>query len=145
MGTWGQGYHAIDRLEERGVERGSVRRSSLKGRERAIVNQINIGTVSKATLATLLRERVELIIIYIYAQPLSSTTHPCLSVCLSVCSCLCLSLSMSLSFSVSVCFSVCLSVCLSVSQLRSCVRVQVDVLGSFSLIILVVSVDVKQH
>ena len=32
-------------LEERGVERGSARRSSLKGRERAIVNQTNIGTV----------------------------------------------------------------------------------------------------
>ena len=40
-----QGHHAIDRLEERGVERGSARRSSLKGRERAIVNQTNIGTV----------------------------------------------------------------------------------------------------
>ena len=38
------------RLEERGVERGSARRSSLKGRARAIVNQTNIGTVSKATL-----------------------------------------------------------------------------------------------
>ena len=28
-----QGHHAIDRLEERGVERGSARRSSLKERE----------------------------------------------------------------------------------------------------------------
>ena len=36
-----QGRHTIDRLEERGVERGSARRSSLKGRERAIVNQTN--------------------------------------------------------------------------------------------------------
>ena len=35
---------------ERGLERGSARRSSLKGRERAIVSQTNIGTVSKATL-----------------------------------------------------------------------------------------------
>ena len=34
-----QGYHTIDRLEERGVERASARRSSLKGRERAIVKQ----------------------------------------------------------------------------------------------------------
>ena len=34
-----QGHHTIDRLEERGVERGSARRPSLKGRERAIVNQ----------------------------------------------------------------------------------------------------------
>ena len=41
-----QGQHSIDRLEERGVERGSARRSSLKGQERAIVNQS--GTVSKA-------------------------------------------------------------------------------------------------
>ena len=48
------GHHAIDRLEERGFERGSARRSSLKGRERAIINQTNIGTVSKATLGKFL-------------------------------------------------------------------------------------------
>ena len=54
-----QGHHTIDRLEERGVERGSARRSSLKGRERAIVNQTNIGTVSMATLGKLLRDGVE--------------------------------------------------------------------------------------
>ena len=45
-----------DRLEERGVDRGSARRSSLKGRERAIVNQTNIGTVSTAALGKLLRD-----------------------------------------------------------------------------------------
>ena len=45
-----QGHQTIDRLEERGVERGSARRPSLKGRERAIISQTNIGTVSKATL-----------------------------------------------------------------------------------------------
>ena len=45
-----QGHHTIDRVEERGVERGSARRSSLKGRDRAIVSQMNTGTVSKATL-----------------------------------------------------------------------------------------------
>ena len=45
-----QEHHTTDRLEERGVERGSARRSSLKGRERAIVNQTNIGTVSKSTV-----------------------------------------------------------------------------------------------
>ena len=45
-----QGHHTVGRLEERGVDRGSSRRPSLKGRERAIVNQTNIGTVSKATL-----------------------------------------------------------------------------------------------
>ena len=50
-----QGHHTIDRLEERGVERGSARRSSLKGRERAIVSQTNIGTLWKATLGKLLR------------------------------------------------------------------------------------------
>ena len=57
-----QGHRTIDRLEERGVERGSARRSSLKGRERAIVNQTNIGTVSKTTLGKLLGDGVERII-----------------------------------------------------------------------------------
>ena len=51
--------HTIDRLEERGVERGSARRSSLKGRERAIVSQTNIGTVSKVTLGKLMRDGVD--------------------------------------------------------------------------------------
>ena len=41
-----QGYHTIDRLEERDVAR-------------AIVNQTNIGTVSRATLGKLLRDGVE--------------------------------------------------------------------------------------
>ena len=63
-----QGYHAMDRLEERDVERGSARRSSLKGRERAIVSQTNIGTVSKATLGKLLRDGVERIIMSISAR-----------------------------------------------------------------------------
>ena len=54
-----QGHHTIDCLEKSGVERGSARRSSLKGRERAIVNQTNIGTVSKATLGKPLRDGVE--------------------------------------------------------------------------------------
>ena len=54
-----QGHHTIDRQEERVVERGSARRSSLKGRKRAVVNQTNIGTVSKATLGKLLRDGVE--------------------------------------------------------------------------------------
>ena len=57
-----QGRHTIDRLEERGVERGSARRSSLKGRETANVSQTNIGTVSKATLGKLPRDRLECII-----------------------------------------------------------------------------------
>ena len=52
-------HHTIDRLGERGVERGSARRSSLKGREKAIVSQTNIGTVSKATLGKPLRDGME--------------------------------------------------------------------------------------
>ena len=54
-----QGHHTTDRLEDRGVERGSSSRSSLKGRERAIDSQTNIGTVLKATLGKLLRDGVE--------------------------------------------------------------------------------------
>ena len=54
-----QGHHTNDRLDGRGVERGRARRSSLKGRERAIVSQTNIGTVSKTTLGKLLRDGVE--------------------------------------------------------------------------------------
>ena len=64
-----QGHHTIDLLEERGIERGSTRQSSLKGRERAIVNLtkgrekaivnlMKIGTVSKATLGNILRDTV---------------------------------------------------------------------------------------
>ena len=49
----------IDHQEKRGVERGSTRRSSFRGWERAIVSQTNIGTVSKATLGKLLRDWVE--------------------------------------------------------------------------------------
>ena len=56
MRAQSQGHHTIDHLEERGVERGSASRSSLKGRERAIVNQSNIGTVSKVTLGKPLRD-----------------------------------------------------------------------------------------
>ena len=41
--TQSQGRHNIDRLEERGVERESARRSSLKGRERAIVFKGDVG------------------------------------------------------------------------------------------------------
>ena len=52
-------HHTIGRLEERDVERGSARRSSLKGRERAIVNQTNIGSVLKAMLGKILRDGVE--------------------------------------------------------------------------------------
>ena len=60
-----QGHHSIDRLEERGMERGRARWSSLKGRERAIINQMKTGTVSKAALGKLLRDGVE----HIWAFP----------------------------------------------------------------------------
>ena len=50
-----QGHHTIDRLDERGVEKGSARRSSLTGRG---VNQTDTGTVSKATLGKFLRDEV---------------------------------------------------------------------------------------
>ena len=39
------------------MERGSARRSSLKGRERAVVSMTNIKTVSKATFGKLLERR----------------------------------------------------------------------------------------
>ena len=60
LGAQSQERHTIDRLEEKGMERGSARRSFLKGRERAI-SQTHIGTVSKATLGKLLRDGVECI------------------------------------------------------------------------------------
>ena len=43
----------------RGVERGRARWSSLEGRERAIIIQTNIGTVSRATLRERLRDGME--------------------------------------------------------------------------------------
>ena len=55
MRAQSQGHHTIDRLEERGVEREGVRRSSF-------VSQTNTGTVSKATLGERLRDGVDRII-----------------------------------------------------------------------------------
>ena len=52
-------HHSIDRLKERGVEKGSGRHSTLQGRERSVFNQTNIGTVSRATLGRLLRDGAE--------------------------------------------------------------------------------------
>ena len=48
----------IASVVEKGVERGSARRSSLKGRERAVVSQTNTKTISQATLGKL-RDGVE--------------------------------------------------------------------------------------
>ena len=50
MWAQSQEHLTIDRLEERGVERGSARRSSLKGRERVTVSQTNIGTCFKSSV-----------------------------------------------------------------------------------------------
>ena len=61
MWAQSQGHHIVDRLEERGVERESARRSSLQGRERAIVCQTNIGTDSKTTLGKRLINGVDCI------------------------------------------------------------------------------------
>ena len=52
-------HHSIDRLKERGVEKGSGRHSTLQGRERSVFNQTNIGTVSRATWGRLLRDGAE--------------------------------------------------------------------------------------
>ena len=54
-----RGHYTIDRLEERGVERGSARQSSFKRHERAIFNQTNIGTIPKAASDRLLWEGIE--------------------------------------------------------------------------------------
>ena len=51
-------HHSTDRLKERGVEKGSGRRSTLQGRERSN-DHSNIGTVSRATLGRLLRDGAE--------------------------------------------------------------------------------------
>ena len=52
-------HHSIDRLKERGVEKGSSRYSTIQGRERSVFNQTDIGTVSRATLGRLLRDGAE--------------------------------------------------------------------------------------
>ena len=52
-------HHSIDRLKERGVEKGSGRHSTLQGRERSVVNQTNIDTVSRTTMGRLLRDGAE--------------------------------------------------------------------------------------
>ena len=80
MRAQSQGHHIIDCLEERGVKRGSARRSSLKRQERAIVSQTNIGTVSKAMLRNPLRDGVECIWAFPSAETWSRIE---LNVCLS--------------------------------------------------------------
>ena len=55
-----QGRRTIDRLEKRGVERGSA----LKGREIATLNETTTGTVSKATVRKFLRDGLERILAF---------------------------------------------------------------------------------
>ena len=57
-----QGRHTIYLLEERDVERGRAGRSSLKGRERTILNLMNIGAVPEATLGKLQRDGMKRVI-----------------------------------------------------------------------------------
>ena len=66
-----QGHHTIDCLEERSIERASAWRFSFKGWRRAIVNQTNIESISKAILGKLLRDRAEGTWIFPSAQTLS--------------------------------------------------------------------------
>ena len=68
-------HPTIEGLEERGVERGSARRSSLKG-QRAIVNQTSNRTVSEATFGKLLTDGLKRIIFVI---GFSERVHVCVS------------------------------------------------------------------
>ena len=52
-------HHSIDCLKDRGVEKRSGRYSNLRGQERSVFNQTNIGTVSRATFGRLLRDGAE--------------------------------------------------------------------------------------
>ena len=63
-------HHSIDRLKERGVEKGSGRHSTLQGRERSVFNQTYMGTVSRVTLGRLLRDGAERVWVF------SSATMP---------------------------------------------------------------------
>ena len=69
--AWCRGAPNTDHLKERGVEKGSGLYSTFQGRERSVLNQTNIGTVSRATLGRLLRDGAE----RVWAFP--SATMPC--------------------------------------------------------------------
>ena len=56
---WAQRHCTIGHQEKRGIERGNAWWSSLRGRERAIANQTNPGTVSEAMVGKQLRDGVE--------------------------------------------------------------------------------------
>ena len=59
MRAQSQGHHTIDHLEEKGMKSGNVLQFSFKRPERAKVNQMTTGTVSKATLGELLRDGLQ--------------------------------------------------------------------------------------
>ena len=67
LGAQCQGHHTIS-LHEKGVEKGSARSYSPKGRERAIINQTNIGIASKTTSDKLLRVKVEHITLWAFSK-----------------------------------------------------------------------------
>ena len=50
MRAQSQEHHTIDHLEERGMERGNARQSSLTGQEKAIVNLTNIWNCFKGSV-----------------------------------------------------------------------------------------------
>ena len=52
-------HHCVGHLKERGVEKRSDWHSNPQGREWSVFNSTNIGTVSRATLGTLLRDGLE--------------------------------------------------------------------------------------
>ena len=52
-------HHSIDRLKERGVEKGSGRHSAHRGQEQSVFNQTDTGIVSRETLGRLLRHGAE--------------------------------------------------------------------------------------
>ena len=56
--------HHLSRVSIDTAERRGRRRSAMKGRERAVVNQTNIGTLSEAALGKLLRDAMERIKLY---------------------------------------------------------------------------------
>ena len=76
-------HHSLDRLKERGVEKGSDRHSTLRGLERSVFNQTNIGAVSRATLGRLLRGVEEGVWAFpsatLFVGCLSSQQHACVS------------------------------------------------------------------
>ena len=77
-------HHSIGRLKERGVEKGSGGHSTLRGRQRSVFNQANIGTVSRATLERLLRDGAERVWAFPSAtMPSRAETETVMPVCLS--------------------------------------------------------------